>query len=165
MTALSLFVYGTLKRGHSNHARYAGGYCAASPATLRGRLYLLPVGYPILVVPPESILAHGTDSPEVDARTQADWHTHVGEPLPAALTADGWPSVHGEIFTYEDPAAHLPQMDVLEDFHPGRESLYLRVLVRTIEPQRTVWVYVAPPGAVFPAGTRPIDAWPERPGA
>ena len=57
-SALWLFVYGTLKRGHSNHARYCAGYDACVPASVRGALYSLPAGYPMLAVPPETIIVH-----------------------------------------------------------------------------------------------------------
>ena len=46
-----MFFYGTLKRGHANHDLYCRGYLHALEATVRGRLYHLPSGYPALVVP------------------------------------------------------------------------------------------------------------------
>jgi gamma-glutamylcyclotransferase (GGCT)/AIG2-like uncharacterized protein YtfP len=162
VTALSLFVYGTLKRGESNHARYASGFRTACAARLRGRLYLLPAGYPILAIPADSILAHGTASPEADARTQTEWSERLASEATALYPSsdEAWPEVLGELFTYDDPAARLPDMDRLEAFQPQGESLYHRVLVRAIEPAgMPVWVYVAPQGATPPA-TQAISAWP-----
>jgi gamma-glutamylcyclotransferase (GGCT)/AIG2-like uncharacterized protein YtfP len=46
---LKVFVYGTLKPGEVNYARYCQGkVLAAQEAIVRGRLYQLPVGYPAL---------------------------------------------------------------------------------------------------------------------
>jgi gamma-glutamylcyclotransferase (GGCT)/AIG2-like uncharacterized protein YtfP len=64
---LRVFVYGTLKRGGRNHERYCRGLTAAEEACLAGRLYHLPVGYPMLVIPPQRILAFGTVDYEADA--------------------------------------------------------------------------------------------------
>jgi gamma-glutamylcyclotransferase (GGCT)/AIG2-like uncharacterized protein YtfP len=166
--ALTLFVYGTLKRGERNHLRYADGFQRAEAGEVSGRLYDLPAGYPILTIPPESILALGTSSPEEDARTQAAWAERLRDaraaPLAIPLTglpaADHWPRVSGDLFSYDDPRARIPDMDRLEDFNPGGRSLYLRVLVRAIHPAGIpVWVYVAPEGEL-PPGARPIEKWP-----
>ena len=72
-TPVRLFVYGTLKRGHGNHARFCAQAQAIEPATVWGRLYHLPAGYPALEVPPEGILAQGTEDPLGDADIQAGW--------------------------------------------------------------------------------------------
>jgi gamma-glutamylcyclotransferase (GGCT)/AIG2-like uncharacterized protein YtfP len=47
---LTMFFYGTLKRGQSNHERLCSGYLRAEPATTPGRLYELPFGFPGLRV-------------------------------------------------------------------------------------------------------------------
>ena len=45
---LSVFVYGTLKPGESNH-HYCGNLILnQAPALVRGRLYALPAGYPAM---------------------------------------------------------------------------------------------------------------------
>jgi gamma-glutamylcyclotransferase (GGCT)/AIG2-like uncharacterized protein YtfP len=43
---LPLFVYGTLRPGLANHARFCFDATAARPATIAGRLYCMPDGYP-----------------------------------------------------------------------------------------------------------------------
>ncbi|MBD2043746.1 gamma-glutamylcyclotransferase family protein [Microcoleus sp. FACHB-672] len=49
MSLLKVFVYGTLKPGQCNYQRYcAGKVVAAQPATVFGRLFALPVGYPAM---------------------------------------------------------------------------------------------------------------------
>ncbi|MBO85388.1 MAG: hypothetical protein CL927_08520 [Deltaproteobacteria bacterium] len=54
---LPLFVYGSLLQGQPSD-----GYLASRrirPATVRGRLYRVPAGYPALVLDPEGSLIHG----------------------------------------------------------------------------------------------------------
>lgn len=158
--ALCLFVYGTLKRGHQNHARYCSGYRACVEASVLGRLYDLPAGYPMLVVAPESILAVGTSSPVADVTTQA---TFVSKGLPTLSSCEQgeFVVVRGELLTFDDAPQRLPAIDALEDFTPGRPSLYLRVLLATIDPPgKFVWAYVAPEGRL-PPGAQPIAGWPE----
>ena len=69
-THLTLFFYGTLKRGHANHSLFCKGYSRVEEATARGRLYHLPSDYPALVVPKEDIRAIGTADPIHDALEQ-----------------------------------------------------------------------------------------------
>ena len=59
---LRLFVYGTLKRGYWNHDLFCRGVLAIQEAQVRGRLFEGP-GFPVLEVPDEDILAHGTGDP------------------------------------------------------------------------------------------------------
>ena len=59
-----------LKRSHANHELFCSGYLNVEEATVRGRLYDLPSGYPALVVPKENIQAMGTADPIRDASEQ-----------------------------------------------------------------------------------------------
>jgi hypothetical protein len=68
---LRLFVYGTLKRGFHNFERYCRGVISIEAAHTIGRLYLLPQGYPMLVVPSQHQLALGTTDYLADVGTQA----------------------------------------------------------------------------------------------
>ena len=138
---LRLFVYGTLKRGGQYHERFCAGALSIEPASVRGRLYALPAGYPVLVVPADTILAHGSGDAIADVARQG---THVTR---AAVCEDaGWQDVHGELQTFDDPADRLAAIDALEDFHPGAPSLYLRVLlpVRRYSEYVAAWTYVDP---------------------
>jgi gamma-glutamylcyclotransferase (GGCT)/AIG2-like uncharacterized protein YtfP len=119
---LTLFFYGTLKRGHANHDRFCRGYLRVEEATVRGRLYDLPFGYPALVVPEEDIHAVGTADPVYDASRQQSIG-YAGVRLP-----DG-PQVSGELLTFDDPEDRLPALDRLEGFDPGGPSPYRRVLI------------------------------------
>ncbi len=49
----TLFVYGTLMRGMSNHARFCGDALTIKPAFTTGRLYHLPYGYPAMFSGPD----------------------------------------------------------------------------------------------------------------
>ncbi|MCA1848734.1 MAG: gamma-glutamylcyclotransferase, partial [Actinobacteria bacterium] len=72
-----MFFYGTLKRGHANHDLFCRGYLRVEEATVRGRLYDLPSGYPALVVPEEDVHATGTADPLEDASEQQLGHARV----------------------------------------------------------------------------------------
>ncbi|MCY4596824.1 MAG: gamma-glutamylcyclotransferase [Bryobacterales bacterium] len=131
---LSLFVYGTLKRGYRNHDVFCQGLLELREAQVRGRLYDGP-GYPLLQVPDEDILAQGTLRPTDDVATQARF---AGQRLPCRRTvaeraaAACWGAVHGELLTFDDAESRLPGIDRLEGFHPGGRCLYRRVLVTVV---------------------------------
>jgi len=88
--SLRLFVYGTLKRGCWNHDRFCRGVLDVQEAVVRGRLYEMPSGTPVLEVPEADVLAHGTGDPLVDVATQARSAGHLAsylEPMPESATA------------------------------------------------------------------------------
>ncbi len=144
---LRLFVYGTLKRGFWNHDRFCRGVLDVQEAMVRGCLYEMPSGIPVLQVPEVDILAHGTADPLADVATQARLSDRVALSLkvtPENATPGDWCPVYGELLTFDDPEFRLPAIDRLEGFLPGRSSLYKRVLVPVcisgqISP---AWVYV-----------------------
>jgi len=140
---LRLFVYGTLKRGYWNHDRLCRGVLSVEEAVVRGRLYEMPSGIPLLQVPEADILAHGTADPLADVAAQARFVGDLAsilEPVPESATAGDCGPVYGELLTFDDPSTRLPAIDRLEGFHPGGSCLYRRVLA-------PVWAA----GAVFPA--------------
>jgi gamma-glutamylcyclotransferase (GGCT)/AIG2-like uncharacterized protein YtfP len=135
---IRLFVYGTLKRGQANHARFCANATGIVPAFTWGRLYALDLGFPALEVPPTLILAQGTCDPLADAATQASW-PGVGFDRP-----DGdWDLIEGELMTFADPLRDLPPIDRLEGFRPGGHSWYGRVLIpaRSGTVVVTAWTY------------------------
>lgn len=149
-----MFFYGTLKRGHRNHDAFCRGARFVDEATLRGRLYDLPYGYPALTVPSEDVLAVGTADPAGDTTVQR--RLGPGE----ARLMDG-PRVFGELFAFDDPVARLPALDRLEGFDPeDRSSPYRRVLM-PVETARNdgvlAWAYVveAASGIHLPEGRWP----------
>jgi len=169
---LRLFVYGTLKRGYWNHDRFCRGVLDVQEAVVRGRLYEMPSGIPVLEVPETDILAHGTADPLADVATQARPAGHLAsylEPMPdksagqriwtcqrharrvramdgehRSATAGDWGPVYGELLTFDDPSTRLPAIDRLEGFHPGGSSMYRRVLVPALTGETVVpvWLYM-----------------------
>lgn len=151
---LFMFFYGTLKRGQSNHDRYCDGALRVEDATVRGEIYDLPLGYPALVVPHESIHASGTGDPSVDAERQRRLDR-------ARVALPEGPRVSGELFAFDDPESRLPLIDRLEGFDPAdASSQYRRVLLpsETNEGSRILaWAYVVErtSGAYLPGGSWP----------
>jgi gamma-glutamylcyclotransferase (GGCT)/AIG2-like uncharacterized protein YtfP len=133
-----LFVYGTLKRGGSAHELLSEYVREVSVASVCGRLFLHPAGYPVLSVPEQIVLADGTPDVAADLAAQKSrLERCVPDP-------SGWPLIEGELLTLEDPGDWLPTLDRYEGFEPGRPSDYRRVLV-PVRSARSVaaWAYVA----------------------
>ena len=123
---LTLFVYGTLKRGYWNHDAFCEGVLEIREAQVRGRLYEGP-GFPLLEVPHEDVLASGTGDPLADVATQARLSCRVGScsgPVRESVTRGAWGAVSGELLTSDDSESRLPAIDRLEGFRPGGSSLY-----------------------------------------
>ena len=144
---LKLFVYGTLKRGYWNHDRFCRGVLDVQEAVVRGRLYEMPSGIPVLEVPETDVLAHGNADPFADVATQTRFSGHLAsslEPMPESATAGNWGPVYGELLTFDDPSTRLPSIDRLEGFHPGGSCLYRRVLVPVWAGEAVLpaWLYV-----------------------
>jgi gamma-glutamylcyclotransferase (GGCT)/AIG2-like uncharacterized protein YtfP len=155
---LTLFVYGTLKRGRSNYNRFCEGVLDVREATARGRLYDLPFGFPALVVPKEDVRVEGTSDYSADAR-----HSGPSSSLCIPKAHPGWDVIHGEMLTFGDPEERLPSLDGLEGYSPGEPSLYMRILIPAVPSgaKRAVlaWAYavgsasgVHLPGGRWPAG-------------
>lgn len=153
-----VFVYGTLKRGQRNHDAFCGGVLAVEEATVRGRLYDLPAGYPALVIPEKDMRAIGTSNPTRD--------TAEANRCSADATPPRDPAVFGELFAFDDPEVRLPALDALEGFVPGvPSSPYRRVLIPTFTgtgKAPLAWAYVAneASGRYLPSGR-----WPDTEGS
>jgi gamma-glutamylcyclotransferase (GGCT)/AIG2-like uncharacterized protein YtfP len=150
LSPLRLFVYGSLKRGFSNHDRYCRGVRSVEGTHTAGQLYRLPTGYPALVLPASRFLARGTANPLADMAAQEDPERKV---VPTATGCTSLPTgrnrVHGELLTFADPADRLRAIDALEQYQPGHKSRYERVLIRVYSRCRQAevlaWTYVAGP--------------------
>ena len=145
---LLLFVYGTLKRGYWNYKKFCQGVLSVENGAVPGRLYEQTTGIPMLQIPPESILASGSDDPLADVALQNRYSDRT--PLTTAdLQTDNtgrWNWVQGEILTFNDPAIRLPAIDALERFKPEGPSRYQRVLVPVMVDSGKniiVWLYIA----------------------
>ncbi|MDQ3841348.1 MAG: gamma-glutamylcyclotransferase [Actinomycetota bacterium] len=129
--------------------------CATREATVRGRLYDLPFGFPALLVPEADIQATGTTDYLTDVELQSHAQTGPQESSP------NWGTVHGELLSFDDPEERLPAFDKLEGFHPGGESFYKRVLIPATLAEtgtRTIaWAYVveSASGVYLPGGHWP----------
>jgi gamma-glutamylcyclotransferase (GGCT)/AIG2-like uncharacterized protein YtfP len=143
-TALHLFVYGTLKRGGRYHERFCRGVRSVESAIVRGRIYVLPVGYPVLTVSAASILARGSVDPLADVATQAN--TFAQELTVPPDERGDCDDVRGEILVFDDPEERLPRIDELEGFRPSGASLYIRVLLTVCRERDArlvpAWAYV-----------------------
>ena len=97
---LTMFVYGTLKRGERNHERYCSGALRVEEGAVRGELYDLPLfGYPELIVREEFVRAFGTDDPARDAELQERWYTGIRQRSKVT-----WSPGRFSISTTRDPA-------------------------------------------------------------
>ena len=152
MTA-TLFCYGSLMTGHWN-SRYCRNAVNIEPATVCGRIYQLPPGYPVLVVPPENIIVKGTNSPARDAKTQFEHNLTK----PEFHIPSGWQEVHGELAVFNNPDSIIP-IDRLE----GAPRYYERVLLPVRQANGVIiaaWVYImyrVPTGSISLKSGR----WPE----
>ncbi|WP_018142035.1 gamma-glutamylcyclotransferase [Thioalkalivibrio sp. ALJ7] len=154
---VDLFVYGTLKRGLANHRAFCAEAVRIQPATIIGRLYHLPVGYPAVQIPPSQVLLEASPDPARDAGRQ---HRPPKPASPEAPEAH-WGAIHGEWIRLPDPARTLPPVDTLEGVRPDGRGEYRRALVsaRTEGGPRALWVYWMPQ---LPSGARylPEGTWP-----
>jgi gamma-glutamylcyclotransferase (GGCT)/AIG2-like uncharacterized protein YtfP len=154
MINISIVCYGTLKKEFSNH-HYCRNAVNIEPATVCGRIYQLPPGYPALVVPPENIIVKGTNSPAQGAKTQSEYNRNV----PEFHIQAGWQEVHGELVTFNNPDRDVPPIDRLES-HP---RYYERVLLPVRQANGVIipaWVYImyqVPTGSILLKSGR----WPE----
>lgn len=145
---IRLFVYGTLKRGCSNHEGFCKGFVSVQPGSLRGRLYAFSCGSPVVVVPPEDILTRATASPlesvAAQARFEIQMASHGRGKARGADRPGGWRHIRGEILTFDDPESRLPLLDQFEEFFPSHPSPYERVLLPVYLDDETIltaWVY------------------------
>jgi gamma-glutamylcyclotransferase (GGCT)/AIG2-like uncharacterized protein YtfP len=152
---LTMFAYGTLKRGERNHERYCSSALRVEGGAVRGELYDLPVfGYPELIVPEDSVRAFGTDDHAGDAELQE----RLSLTRPPDL--DG-PWVFGEILFFDDPESRLPAIDRLEGFVPADASSHYRRVLLPVETEEggvlLAWAYVVrePSGTYLPDGRWP----------
>ncbi len=137
-----VFVYGTLKRGGTNHERFCQGINFIEEAAIRGRLYRLSATIPALEIPSDDILAHGTldYSKELQRQHAQQMPATCGNDEPSG---DNWRLIQGELFIFAE-SERLAQLDRFEGFHPAGHCLYRRVLV-PVQTQDgdwvTAWVY------------------------
>jgi gamma-glutamylcyclotransferase (GGCT)/AIG2-like uncharacterized protein YtfP len=166
MTETAVFVYGTLKRGLKYHRDYVPAGAEIREAWCWGRLYDLSAGYPALELPAGRIWGEGGSDPGADAERAARMAADIlpsgsgqcddptgpsdavrwaaeGFPAPSSRPAGDWDRVRGELVILSDPVRQLPHLDELEEFIPGGNGLYRRVLcpVYTDAVPKLSWIY------------------------
>ena len=109
-----VFVYGTLKRGFSNHEYFCRGVTAIEDAVICGRLYALNAHIPALAIPDTSVLAHGSLDNADDHRCQRSIVIDREQPV----ITDAWRMIHGEVLTFSEPE-RLARLDHLEGVRQG----------------------------------------------
>jgi gamma-glutamylcyclotransferase (GGCT)/AIG2-like uncharacterized protein YtfP len=153
MIETALFVYGTLRHDQPEHRRFCRGVYAWQPARVRGRLFRVPAGHRLVVVPPTSVLLHATNDATADEQRRATLSPQFLSDAANPSVADGADWIDGELLRFRDAAVAWPSLDAWEDSTPGRAGFYPRCVVPVSvgESILPVWAYVATepaPGAV-----------------
>ncbi len=146
---LRIFAYGTLKRGYSNHDLYCSGVLRVYPAWVRGKLFKTDSEIPVMKIPNEDVLLHGSASVTADIEAQDKFDSFLrrkAEKPGQSCGAGEWGKIQGELHIFDDPETRLPLLDSLEEFHSNQPSVYTRALVFINLPngsQTTAWTYIA----------------------
>lgn len=142
-----LFVYGTLQRGHTNHAAHLPSATGIREAWTWGRLYHLPEGYPGLVLPESSVRQRGSEDLGGDAAATRALRSEEAGALEEGPLRGDWQRIGGEILWLPDPLVALPGLEELEGFRPDGTGLYGRALVPVWDADGVylAWVYDMPP--------------------
>jgi len=156
-----LFVYGTLKRGYWNHETYCGSAVSVEEATVRGRLYMLPSGIPVLEVPELYIVTHGSADILGDLALQR----RLDEDLAGYPECDGegWWQIEGELIMLQNPTRTVPPIDRLEGFRAGQAGVYNRILVPVTTctgVTNVAWCYAASRRLLRDARPTGKTSWP-----
>ncbi|MEM5786596.1 MAG: gamma-glutamylcyclotransferase [Syntrophobacteraceae bacterium] len=154
---LRIFAYGTLKKGFANHDSYCSGVLRIEPAYVTGRLFQLTPGIPAMAVPRVAVLAIGSENAGRDLSVQngvREAGSGAGQVAGVAEESRAgkgvWREIRGELLHFGDPLSRIPLLDSLEEYRPGEDSVYVRVLVRVrLEDgsSTAAWTYIAGPSA------------------
>jgi gamma-glutamylcyclotransferase (GGCT)/AIG2-like uncharacterized protein YtfP len=142
MHIFKLFIYGTLRSDMTEHHLLAGKFDSMVPAKINARLYARSDdGIPYITVPGKFIALRGSHDYTKDAAALTKFPVQEGyEPNDSI----GW--VRGELYTLSDYKQVMQIIDLFEDFSPGYESEYDRVLYPVLpeglEAFEMAWVYV-----------------------
>lgn len=142
MHIFKLFIYGTLRSDGPEHHLLSGKFDSLAEAQINAKLYTRAEDrIPYITVPGKYILARGSHDYTKDAAMLSKVVVPEGyEPMKSI----GF--VKGELYTISDYKQIMQILDLFEDFSPGYDSEYDRVLypVRTSAdaPFELAWVYV-----------------------
>ncbi len=142
MHIFKLFIYGTLRSDMSEHHLLSSKFDSMFPARVNARLYTrIEDGIPYITVPGKYIAARGSHDYTKDAAALTKFS--IPEDYAPQLSA-GW--VKGELYTLSDYKQVMQIIDLFEDFSPGYESEYDRVMYpiqcEGQESYEMAWVYV-----------------------
>jgi gamma-glutamylcyclotransferase (GGCT)/AIG2-like uncharacterized protein YtfP len=157
MYDMTIFCYGTLQSKQAN-SRFCRKAKSIEKATICGKLYQLPPGYPALQVPIETVLWQGTRDVFADAQNQYMENDDIDFEY---KIYEGWDTVHGELLTFSDPERDMQPIDDLESF----PHYYDRVLVPARKTDGSIiaaYVYVMDKINVVTARYLPDGVWPEK---
>ena len=155
-----LFVYGTLKRNRWNHETFCSEAVSIQDAKVRGRLYEFPSGIPVLEVPEQDIITHG--SPDIPNDLALQYRLGANPTGHIECSGGKWQQIEGELITLSNPVITVPPIDRLEGFHPNGTSLYRRVLLPVKlsgECVTTAWCYVASSATARMLTPTPLTRW------
>ncbi|MHB1544925.1 MAG: hypothetical protein ACYCVU_10240 [Gammaproteobacteria bacterium] len=137
-------MYGTLKRGYENHARFFKQEINACPAWCPGILFDTPWNHPVARASKGLILAYGTLDVMEDLALQNRFGPNQMKLDEVSVSTNPSRRIQGEALILEDPCKDLPRLDVFEEFSPGMSSSrFQRVLIwiRLQDQWATAWMY------------------------
>jgi len=142
MHLFKLFIYGTLRSDMSEHHLLSGKFDSMSAARINAKLYTrIDDGIPYITVPGKFISTRGSHDYTKDAAALTKFQVSEGY-KPSDST--GW--VKGELYTLSDYKLVMSLIDLFEDFSPGYESEYDRVMypiqIEGLDTYEMAWVYV-----------------------
>jgi gamma-glutamylcyclotransferase (GGCT)/AIG2-like uncharacterized protein YtfP len=141
MATFKLFIYGTLKTTEMEHHLLKGKYRSMRKAVAKGKMYLREDDQiPYITVPGKYILGRGTRDYLRDAALISK--VHIPDDFIVVETDS---LIQGELFEFDEFEQLMQIIDLFEDYSPGYESDYDRVLFpvkpddsESFEP---VWLY------------------------
>jgi gamma-glutamylcyclotransferase (GGCT)/AIG2-like uncharacterized protein YtfP len=141
MAIFKLFIYGTLKSTQSEHHLLKGKYLSMKKAVVVGKMYLKQEEQiPYITVAGKFILGRGTH----DYLRDAALIGKVSIPEDFSVNETDL-MVHGELYEFDEFEQLMQIIDLFEDYSPGYESDYDRVLypVKSEDNQNfePVWLY------------------------
>jgi gamma-glutamylcyclotransferase (GGCT)/AIG2-like uncharacterized protein YtfP len=142
MHQFKLFIYGMLRSDMTEHHLLTGKYDSKVSAKINAKLFTrLEDGIPYITVPGKFIATRGSHDYTKDAAALDKFPVQDGY---APSESSDW--VSGELYTISDYKQVMQIIDLFEDFSPGYESEYDRVMY-PVQPEgaesfEMAWVYV-----------------------
>lgn len=154
-----IFIYGTLRSDASSHHLLKGKFAQVRPAKVSGKLYLREFDQiPFITVSGKYILARGSRDYGKDFAAQEK--CTVPDDYLGIRSGE---FVHGELYDIADFKTVMSYVDLYEDYSPGHESEYDRVLypvyVDGDESPVPCWLYTIAGNHAEPEDLRILDGY------